>query len=197
MSNQQAFLNGFVKRAAQYGYSQKQAVEIMKTASMYRTDAPDFPYGSVNLPNSQSIAAEDMGDPNTLEQFKTEDNDFFSRGEEMPQTVNYGQAGGPQSIPTTTQPAQPISQNTMPPQPVQPINSVPQASGPSDAFLAKVMGSYNPKSKADQAQASRVRELYAQGKTTPNAIYADPRYRINREALGARKGSNASAYGKL
>jgi hypothetical protein len=66
--------------------------------------------------------------------------------------------------------------------------------GPSDAFLKKIMGSYNPNSKVDQAQADRVRQLYAQGKTTAKDIYASPEYKINREALGARQGSNASAY---
>jgi hypothetical protein len=57
------------------------------------------------------------------------------------------------------------------------------------------MGSYNPASKVDQAQAAKVRELWSQGKRTPQQIYSSPEYKIDRESFGARKGSNISGYG--
>ena len=48
--------------------------------------------------------------------------------------------------------------------------------GPSNAQLAKIMGSYDPRSRLDQAKAQKIRELYSQGVTSPNAIYADKGY---------------------
>ena len=54
--------------------------------------------------------------------------------------------------------------------------ALPKSNGPSDAQLAKIMGSYDPRSRLDQAKAQRIRELYSQGTTSPNAIYADRGY---------------------
>jgi hypothetical protein len=92
--------------------------------------------------------------------------------------------------------------NELPAQPAAPAQQPQQpaaqpSAGPSDAFLRKIMGSYDPNSKVDRAQADRVRQLYAQGKTTAKDIYGSPEYQINREALGARKGANRSAYSGL
>lgn len=53
----------------------------------------------------------------------------------------------------------------------------PQAAGPSDAFLAKVMGSYNRNSIADRRRADIVRTIMKENpNATPNQIYADKRY---------------------
>jgi len=59
---------------------------------------------------------------------------------------------------------------------VQP--SVAESSaGPNDAFLAKVMGSYDSKSVADRRRADIVRQIYKENpNVTPNQIYADKRY---------------------
>jgi hypothetical protein len=54
--------------------------------------------------------------------------------------------------------------------------AIQTADGPSNAQLAKIMGSYDPRSRLDQAKAQKIRELYSQGVTSPNAIYADKGY---------------------
>jgi hypothetical protein len=51
------------------------------------------------------------------------------------------------------------------------------STGPTDAFLAKVMGSYNSKSVADRRRADIVRQIYKENpNVTPNQIYSDKRY---------------------
>ncbi len=63
---------------------------------------------------------------------------------------------------------------------------------PSNSFLNKVMGSYNPNSRVDQPKADVIRRLYQQsgGKLTPNQVYANPEYR----ALDALRTRNKSAH---
>lgn len=34
MTNQEAYINGFVKRAAEYGYSAQEAIELLKTSGV-------------------------------------------------------------------------------------------------------------------------------------------------------------------
>ncbi len=41
MSN--AFINGFIKRASEYGFNQNEAVELYKHAGLFGASAPDFP----------------------------------------------------------------------------------------------------------------------------------------------------------
>ena len=171
MNTQQAYIEGFVKRASEYGYSEAEAIEILKQAVAFPSNmVPNTP-GSLAAPIATPVTG--GGVPESL---KTENQSNPMAG--MMSGSNFY---------SSPQPAQSAAAAPAPIQPTQPA-------GPSNEFLTKVMGSYNPNSKVDQAQAERVRALYAQGKTTPNAIYADPSYKINREALGARKGSNASAY---
>jgi hypothetical protein len=88
--------------------------------------------------------------------------------------------GSGQVNPVANKPASPVqpvaAANTAAPQlgnagPVAPPNA-----GPSDAYLTKVMGSYNPRSKLDQAKASRIREMYSAGNTSPENIYTDKTY---------------------
>jgi hypothetical protein len=59
------------------------------------------------------------------------------------------------------------------PSPSAPAPAAPQ--GPSDAYLAKVMGSYNPNSALDQRKAEAIRQIYQPGMTA-NQIYANPAY---------------------
>jgi hypothetical protein len=40
MSTQQAFVNGFIKRASQYGYSEQEAINILKQADEYVATEP-------------------------------------------------------------------------------------------------------------------------------------------------------------
>lgn len=60
---------------------------------------------------------------------------------------------------------------TRPAIPVQAGN----AQGPDDAFLKKVMGSYNSKSSLDQRKADAIRKIYRPGMNA-NEIYADKGY---------------------
>jgi hypothetical protein len=50
--------------------------------------------------------------------------------------------------------------------------------GPSDEWLAKAMGSYDPNSRLDQRKAEAARQAWARnnGNLTPNQLYADPGY---------------------
>jgi len=56
-----------------------------------------------------------------------------------------------------------------------PIASQQKSVGPDDAFLKKVMGSYNSKSSLDQRKADAIRKVYKPGMTA-NQIYADKGY---------------------
>jgi hypothetical protein len=75
-------------------------------------------------------------------------------------------------------PRAPMSSNNapMPVSPSSPTSAARAATGPSDAQLAKIMGSYDPRSRLDQAKAQRIREMYSQGITSPREIYADKAY---------------------
>ena len=48
-------------------------------------------------------------------------------------------------------------------------------SGPSNAYLSKVMGSYDPNSRLDRQKADRVRQMYSPGMNA-NQIYRDSQY---------------------
>jgi len=56
-----------------------------------------------------------------------------------------------------------------------PLASQQKSVGPDDAFLKKVMGSYNSKSSLDQRKADAIRKVYKPGMTA-NQIYADKGY---------------------
>jgi hypothetical protein len=53
-----------------------------------------------------------------------------------------------------------------------------QPQGPSDAWLANAMGSYNPNSPFDQGKAEAARQAWVRnnGNLTPNQLYADAGY---------------------
>lgn len=50
MNTQQAFVNGFIKRASQYGYSEQEAIELLKNSGVVDND-------SVTQPGQKSFTA--------------------------------------------------------------------------------------------------------------------------------------------
>ncbi len=148
---------GFIKRASQYGYSEREIEYLLKQAyGLPSNFVPNTP-GSLAAPIATSVTGGKV--PESLK----------------PEYQSNSQAGmmSGSNFYSSPQPAQsaaaaPAANPTPAPAPVQ--------AGPSDAQLAKIMGSYNPKSKLDQTKATRIRELYGQGTTSPSAIYADKAY---------------------
>jgi hypothetical protein len=144
---------GFIKQASKYGYTEKEAEHLYKQA-----------YGvpSNFVPNTPGSLAAPMG--NNIPE---------SVIPEYQSNPNAGMLSGSNFYSSPT-PAQ--ARAAEPSTPVPVVAPAPVKAGPSDAELAKIMGSYNPKSRLDQAKATRIRELYGQGTTSPNAIYADKGY---------------------
>lgn len=66
---------------------------------------------------------------------------------------------------------QPASQPAPTPSPA----AAPQQQGPSNAYLAKMMGSYDPNSRMDRQKADAIRAAYKPGMTA-NQIYSNPAY---------------------
>lgn len=50
--------------------------------------------------------------------------------------------------------------------------------GPDDAYLAKVMGSYDPNSRLDRSKADAIRQQWREqnGKLSPNQVYSNKGY---------------------
>jgi hypothetical protein len=112
-------------------------------------------------------------------------------GTENLRNMNMRMQGGP-AVQTAAQPApasQPV-QTAVPspavtpqaapspavtPQAAPSPAAAPQQQGPSNAYLAKVMGSYNPNSRLDQQKAQAIRAAYKPGMTA-NQIYSNPAY---------------------
>ena len=55
MSVEQAYINGFVKRAAEYGYSEDEAVDLWKGANAQNVVAQQDPMWSANPPKQQNF----------------------------------------------------------------------------------------------------------------------------------------------
>ena len=184
-TQQQAYINGFVKRAAQHGVAQHEALTLLKSsafeggfglnASAKPVGEPGDQWKGTGFHGSRAFNAI-YGDPSAAKA-STPAASPSASGPSVPETQGSSSGAGAPSI--STAPAAP--------------QAAPAQQGPSNAFLSKVIGSYNPNSKVDQAQAARIKEMYQPGMTAKQ-IYADPRYKINREALGAPKGSNQSGY---
>jgi hypothetical protein len=69
---------------------------------------------------------------------------------------------------------------------------------PDDKFLAKVMGSYDPRSSRDQSKAEVIKQMYQQsgGKLTPNQVYANQAYKnIDAKRNQQRKSAAFDALG--
>ena len=82
---------------------------------------------------------------------------------------NFAPAFKPQAMPQRGQASKPATTaNT----------TAAPAGGPSDAFLKKTMGSYDPNSALDQKKAERIKTLWNQngGNLTPNQVYGDSQY---------------------
>lgn len=63
------------------------------------------------------------------------------------------------------------------------LSPTPAAGGPTDEWLTKTMGSYNPNSKRDKMKADRIRSMWREGMKSSD-VYADPEYkRIDAEKL--------------
>jgi hypothetical protein len=157
MSTEKLHMLGFIKQASEYGYTEKEAEHLYKQA-----------YGvpSNFVPNTPGSLAAPMGN-NIPESVRPE----------YQSNPNTGMLSGSNfySSPTPAQ-ARAAAPSATAPAPASAPAPAPAQAGPSNAQLAKIMGSYNPNSRLDQAKASRIRELYGQGTTSPNAIYADKGY---------------------
>ena len=83
---------------------------------------------------------------------------------------NYGQAQNPNIFGQATAAA--------PAAAAKPAAAAAASSGPSEAFLKKTMGSYDPNSKLDQRKAERIKTLWNQngGNLTANQVYGDSQY---------------------
>ena len=243
MNTQQAYIEGFVKRAKIRGYSQEQAINLLKAAAFEGTgfhgsrlynalygNKPNTPQ-----PTQQQYSGEAskpfggmMGGMGGGFGYAGKDNHqaYDPNGESWKGTAFYGSRAhegfyGKPPVPASRgydQPIGPVQPAASkgydaPIGPVQPAalpaagglslggenkvslsspelqgalnQQIPQArpmtsastqAGPSNAQLAKIMGSYDPRSRLDQAKAQRIREMFAQGNTSPKAIYADKAY---------------------
>ena len=239
MNTQQAYINGFVKRAAEYGYSSNEAVDILKQA----LDGETTPGGTLDfgsrLKEYGDRASAAMRSAGTgIEKLTGGWGDLQNslnaiRGKQPVSSTPPASSpsGGASGLPSSMLPMGPVGDGKVhfglgateglslgnPPSlgadilPFSPIeaaaskNSLLNASPvgspaaaraipspainagmtrpapvtssePSATQLARIMGSYDPRSRLDQAKAQRIRELFAQGKTSPNAIYADKGY---------------------
>lgn len=159
-----AYINGFIKRAADYGFSRVEAENIFKEAAMKVQPTMGAP---------QPTTAPESA-PSPAPSINQQDGDFLNGGADAG-VLQYNQA--PQAIPfrgammgaaPAVPQAQPVTASV---QPVMPENPA----GPSNDYLTKVMGSYNPKSKLDQQKANRIRQIYRPN-MKPNEIYRDPQY---------------------
>lgn len=234
ITTQKAYINGFVKRAKDYGYSSDDAVNILKQA----LDPQNTPNQAVDF----ASRLKDYGGraANAMHSAGSGIEKLTSGWEDLQKTYDtlrgkpYASAPPtsgapptsmpPASMPPTSAPSNMLPISTAEPNkfhlgdsvslgaspfsesrlssisptnletsknsllygnPISPNFSSVAAPAvkqenvrePSTAQLAKIMGSYNPGSRLDQAKAQRIRELFAQGKTSPNAIYADGGYR--------------------
>ena len=188
MSTQQAYINGFVKRAAQYGYSHNQALGILKQAVSFPSNlVPNTP-GSLAAPIATPLTGGQV--PESLKpEFQSNPMAGMMSGSNLyssPEPAPALSPGEVSSLLNSKGPAgvNPEAFSAKPSSPAAP--AAQPSAGPSDAYLAKVMGSYDPKSRLDQAKASRIREMYSAGTTSPKDIYADKAYSgINSQSVRA------------
>ena len=156
MTAQQSYINGFVKRAADYGFNRIAAESIFKRAAM-KMQQPIVPPQPAPVPN-----------------INQQDNEFLNggTGEEATQYMQTPPQPTPSRASAMPAPVVPPSQPvTATIQPTMPENPA----GPNNDFLTKVMGSYNPKSRLDQQKANRIRQIYRPN-MKPNEVYRDAQY---------------------
>ena len=251
MNTQQAYINGFMKRASEYGYNENEAIYILKLSTAADAPQPGFldklqglgtraagalnsagqgiqnivggvkafgegydklrsswdtatgktpaaPAPAAPAPAALAPAAQPAAKPSlslggsnnvsltplpapstqalkpaTLSLGGSNDVSLGTPQFQQPTSGPSTGLGVMQPSPTSS----PTLQSAAPaPAAVSAASSGGNNAGPSDAQLAKIMGSYDPKSRLDQAKAQRIREMYSQGITSPKEIYADKGY---------------------
>jgi hypothetical protein len=220
-TQEQAYINGFVKRASEYGLNQNEAIELLKQA--YGPMGGSFgAYGGMGVQPgvSQNLNLNDPtlnrpGTAPTQSPAPAAPNAMPSRGAILSAQSPAPAAPSSSLMPSPRPSAGPglstggnvslgiggVSAAPAAPNPallnaVAPSNTfggntqlglngksspAPAAAapaaqaGPSNAYLAKVMGSYNPNSALDQRKANAIRQAYQPGMSA-NQIYANKGY---------------------